>query len=196
MTGQLILTWGIFREHENYLKLELKYDGPYKFSGVGTHLGSGETFEIIEGEVNKRTKYWKFIALYENSLKKVKGKMNEKRLVQVPYNIMTHNLWVWKICYRTSGRKFFITKEPSTCGLILLDWYIWSCTSLSFMTFHFDSKVSPLCIRFVQYWGWSHGQVWCGGYHDQESNYMDKKLRPYVDQCFLYPLTENWQSPV
>ena len=73
----------IFREHENYLKLDLKYDGPHKFSGIGTHLGSGETFEIIEGEVNKRTKYWKFIALYENSLKKVKGKMNEKRLVQV-----------------------------------------------------------------------------------------------------------------
>ena len=48
-----------------------------------TCQGSGETFEIIEGEVNKRTKYWKFIALYENSLKKVKGKMNEKRLVQV-----------------------------------------------------------------------------------------------------------------
>ena len=75
----------LFREHENYLKLELKYDGPHKFSGIGTHLGSGETFEIIEGEVNKRTKYWKFIALYENSLKKVKGKMNEKRLVQVSY---------------------------------------------------------------------------------------------------------------
>ena len=75
-----------FREHENYLKLDLKYDGPYKFSGIGTHLGSGETFEIIEGEVNKRTKYWKFIALYENSLKKVKGKMNEKRLVQVSYS--------------------------------------------------------------------------------------------------------------
>jgi len=121
-------TINVNKEHENYLKLDLKYDGPYKFSGIGTHLGSGETFEIIEGEVNKRTKYWKFIALYENSLKKVKGKMNEKRL--------------------------------------------------------------------VQYWGWSHGQVWCGGYHDQESNYMDKKLRPYVDQCFLYPLTENWQSPV
>ena len=44
---------------------------------MGTHLGSGETFEIIEGEVNKKTKYWKFIAIYEGK------KKNEKKLVQV-----------------------------------------------------------------------------------------------------------------
>merc|ERR1711990_1011445 len=122
-TIDAMLIWSLCEEEEQLEMLSSKQN-----PGIGTHLGSGETFEIIEGEVNKRTKYWKFIALYENSLKKVKGKMNEKRL--------------------------------------------------------------------VQYWGWSHGQVWCGGYHDQESNYMDKKLRPYVDQCFLYPLTENWQSPV
>merc|ERR1711937_49128 len=108
------------KEHENYLQLDLRYDDPHHFSGVGTHIGSGETFQIIEGEVNKKTKYWKFIAVYEGGLKK----KNEKRL--------------------------------------------------------------------VQHWGWSHGQVWCGGYHDQQINYMDKKLRPYVDQAFYYPKIDNF----
>ena len=38
------------REHENYLQLDLQYDNPHHFNGIGTHIGSGETFQIIEGE--------------------------------------------------------------------------------------------------------------------------------------------------
>ena len=57
-------------------------------------------------------------------------------------------LWVWKISYRTSGRKFFITKGPYTCGLILLDWYIWSCT------FSFDPRPSCLTGKTVHFRLW------------------------------------------
>ena len=105
------------------MKLDLKYDGPYKFSGIGTHLGSGETFEIIEGEVNKRTKYWKFIALYENSLKKVKGKMNEKRLVQVPYNIMSLKNLLQDFWSKIFHYERTVHMRPDTVGLVHLVLY-------------------------------------------------------------------------
>merc|ERR1712227_599488 len=89
-------TINVNKEHENYLKLYLKYDGPYKFSGIGTHLGSGETFEIIEGEVNKRTKYWKFIALYENSLKNVSFSIGVGHMVKFGAVVITiKNQIIW-----------------------------------------------------------------------------------------------------
>ena len=85
LTFFFIVTSCIYIDHRKNMNSRRSF----RISNPGEETSSGETFEIIEGEVNKRTKYWKFIALYENSLKKVKGKMNEKRLVQVPYNIMS-----------------------------------------------------------------------------------------------------------
>ena len=53
-----------------------------EFSGSGKHLGSGKEFGIVEGELNKKTKYWKFIATYEGGIKK---SMARKELIQVDW---------------------------------------------------------------------------------------------------------------
>lgn len=108
--------------HPNYIELNLTYnEAKDEFSGKGVHLGSGKEFVIMEGGLNKKTRYWKFIACYEGGQKK---------------NV---------------GRK-----------------------------------------ELVQYWGWSHGRVWCGGYHKQEHEYQNKKQSPYVEQAFIYPKVDSF----
>ena len=67
------------------MQLDLKYDGPNKFHGIGKHFEETNQFEIIEGEVNKKTKYWKFIAVYDGSNRRggKKSKDDGKDYVQV-----------------------------------------------------------------------------------------------------------------
>ena len=69
--------------HQNYLELNLTYnDGRNEFTGTGKHTLSGKEFKVINGEVNKKTKYWKWIAEYDGGIKKNIGK---KELVQVDF---------------------------------------------------------------------------------------------------------------
>ena len=71
----------IFRPKPNYIKLELKFsEDRSEFTGSGIHLANKQAFEVVEGAVNKKTKYWKFICAYEGGRKKASGR---KELVQV-----------------------------------------------------------------------------------------------------------------
>ncbi|CAG5102391.1 Oidioi.mRNA.OKI2018_I69.chr1.g278.t1.cds [Oikopleura dioica] len=107
----------------NYIKLELKFnDDRTEFTGSGFHFANNQAFEVVEGAVNKKTKYWKFICAYESGRKKA------------------------------TGRK-----------------------------------------ELVQFWGWSHGRVWCGGYHEQGHEYQDKKLQAYAEQAFIFPEHESFE---
>ena len=63
------------------MELNIKYNEDRTcFSGTGTHFAGGQKFQIIEGEVSSKTKYWKFIAQYDSGMKAKKG---QKYLVQV-----------------------------------------------------------------------------------------------------------------
>lgn len=71
----------IFRAKPNYIKLELKFnEDRSEFTGSGIHFANKQAFEVVEGAVNKKTKYWKFICAYEGGRKKATGR---KELVQV-----------------------------------------------------------------------------------------------------------------
>ena len=77
----LIVNENYLRIKQNYLELTLNFnDSRTEFAGKGVHLGSGKEFGIVEGELNKKTKYWKFIATYEGGIKK---SMARKELIQV-----------------------------------------------------------------------------------------------------------------